>query len=40
MVKKRSGNQKKALGKVSVPKGMFAYVKNGTVYGFKPRRKK
>ena len=40
MVKKRSGNQKKVLGKVSVQKGMFAYVKKGTVYGFKPRRKK
>ena len=40
MVKKRSGNQKIILGKVRVPKGMFSYVKNGTVYGFKPRRKK
>lgn len=39
MVKKKSGN-KKVLGKVSVPKGMFAYVKGGKVYGFKPRRKK
>jgi hypothetical protein len=41
MVKKRIGKTgKKLLGKVSVPKGMFAYVKGGKVYGFKPRRKK
>lgn len=42
MVKKnrKTGNGKKLLGKVSVPKGMFAYVKGGKVYGFKPRRKK
>jgi len=38
MVKKRSGNNK-VLGKVSVPKGMFAYVKKGTVYGFSPKRR-
>jgi len=37
MVKKKSGNRK-VLGKVSVPKGMFAYVKKGTVYGFSPKR--
>jgi len=38
MVKKRSGN-KKVLGKVNVPKGMFAYVKKGTVYGFSPKKR-
>ena len=38
MIKKKSGN-KKVLGKVSVPKGMFAYVSKGTVYGFSPKRK-
>jgi hypothetical protein len=30
----------KKFGKVSVPKGYFAFVKNGTVYGFKPKNRK
>jgi len=38
MLKKKTEN-KEVLGKVSVPKGMFAYVKDGTVFGFKPKRR-
>ncbi|MHB1439999.1 MAG: hypothetical protein ACYCSO_05145 [Cuniculiplasma sp.] len=38
--KKKPGVRKgKAIGKVNVPKGSFAYVKNGTVFAFKPKRR-